>query len=83
MAERRDKNYVSFWFWMLALFLTALPCVGVVFVIIGAFLGDNQSRKNYFRALIAWFLIIAAIWTVMMLLGLWPLIQTKIETLVR
>jgi uncharacterized membrane protein YqjE len=79
MAKGRDKNYVSFWFWMLALFLTALPCVGVVFIIIWAIVGDNESRKNYFRAVIAWFLIMAGAWAAIMLLGLWPLMQKQIE----
>jgi hypothetical protein len=80
MSKGKDKNYVSFWFWMFALFVTALPCVGVVMVIVWAFVGENESRKNYYRAVIAWFLIFAVIWTVIMALGLWPAIQQQINT---
>jgi len=80
MANGKNKNHVSFWFWMLALFVTALPCVGFIMVIVWAFVGDNESRKNYFRAVIAWFLIVAAIWVVVMACGFWPEIQKQMPT---
>jgi hypothetical protein len=53
-----DKNYVSFWFWFFALLFSAVPCIGTVFSIIFAFAGGNESRKNYFRAVLAWQLLI-------------------------
>jgi hypothetical protein len=80
MAKGTDKNYVSFWFWMFALFVAALPCIGIVMVIIWAFVGNNESRKNYFRALIAWFLIAAALWIALMTLGFWPEIQKQVQS---
>ncbi len=80
MANGKNKNYVSFWFWLFALFIMALPCIGMVMIIVWAFVGDNESRKNYFRALIAWFLILTAIWAGIMLLGFWPEIQKQIQT---
>ena len=80
MANGKNKNHVSFWFWMLALFVTALPCIGFVMVVVWAFIGENESRKNYFRALIAWFLILAAMWMAAMALGFWPEIQKQIQT---
>ena len=79
MANGNNKNYVSFRFWMFALFVTALPCIGFVMVIIWAVVGENESRKNYFRALIAWSLILTAIWVVLMTLGFWPEIQKEIQ----
>jgi uncharacterized membrane protein YqjE len=79
MANGKNKNYVSFWFWMLALFVTALPCVGFIMVIVWAFVGDNESRKNYFRAVIAWFLIVAALSICVMGLGFWPVIQKQMQ----
>jgi hypothetical protein len=75
-----DKNYVSFWFWMFALFVVALPCVGVVMIIIWAFVGDNESRKNYFRALIAWFLILSCFWVFIAALGLLPVIANHVQS---
>ncbi len=80
MANGKSKNHVSFWFWMLALFVTALPCIGFVMVVVWAFVGENESRKNYFRALIACFLILAAIWMAAIALGFWPETQKQIQT---
>ena len=53
----------------------ALPCIGVVMIIIWAFTGENESRKNYFRALIISFLLMAAIWIALMMVGLSPVIM--------
>ena len=78
MPKGNDKNYISFWFWMFALFVAALPCIGLVMIIVWAFVGENESRKNYFRALIVWYLIgIAISFTVIVLLGLGPQIQQE------
>jgi hypothetical protein len=79
MASGKNKNYVSFWFWMFALFVSALPCIGFIMVIVWAFVGDNETRKNYFRAVLAWMLIVTAIWGTLMTLGFWPEIQKQIQ----
>ena len=79
MSNDRDRNYVSFWFWMFALFIAALPCVGIVMVFVWAFVGENESRKNYFRAVIAWALIAMAFWAGLMLLGFWPEVHRQIQ----
>jgi uncharacterized membrane protein YqjE len=79
MAKGKNKDYVSFWFWMFALFVMALPCVGFIMIIIWAFVGTNESRKNYFRALIAWFLIMMTIWIAIMCLGFSPLIAKQLQ----
>ena len=65
---------------MFALFVVALPCIGVIMIIVWAFIGENESRKNYFRALIAWFLILTLLWVVVMALGFWPEIQRHVQT---
>ena len=75
-----DKNYISFWFWLFALFVVALPCIGVVMIIIWALVGENESRKNYFRALIAWFLILTCFLIVIAALGLFPVILDQLQT---
>jgi hypothetical protein len=83
MAKGNDKNYISFWHWMLIILLTALPCVGLIVIIIGAFLGDNESRKNYCRALIAWFLVWALLfllfWVLVMVVGFFPDIHQLVQ----
>lgn len=74
-----DKNYTSFWFWMFALFVVALPCVGVIMVIVWAFVGENESRKNYFRALIVWFLILSCFGIFVAALGLLPVMVNQVQ----
>ena len=39
--------------------VTAIPVVGWVMIFVWAFTGDNQSRKNYYRAILAWILVFA------------------------
>lgn len=79
MASGNNKNYVSFWFWMFALLVMALPCIGVIMIIVWAFVGENESRKNYFKALLAWFVILTALWIVVAGLGFWPEIQKQVQ----
>ena len=80
MAKGRDKNYVSVAFWMCALFVTVLPCIGFIMVLVWAFVGDNEARKNYFRAVIAWHVVFAGILCAMFAIGLWPKIQEQLQT---
>lgn len=74
-----NKNHVSFWFWFIALFIMALPCIGVIMIIVWAFWGDNESRKNYFRALIAWFLVLTCLWLIILALGVGPEILRQVQ----
>jgi hypothetical protein len=74
-----NKHHVSFWFWFFALFIMALPCIGIIMIMVWALVGDNESRKNYFRALIAWFLILACLWLAIFALGFWPEILKQIQ----
>jgi hypothetical protein len=30
-------------------------CIGLIMIFVWALTGDNESRKNYYRALLAWF----------------------------
>ena len=58
MNNNRDNNYVSVGSWMWMMFVTALPVVGVVMIFVWAFTGDNESRKNYYKAVLAWALVV-------------------------
>jgi hypothetical protein len=74
-----ERNYVSFWFWFFALFIMAIPCVGPVMIIVWALAGENESRKNYFKAVLVWFAIWCILALIIMALGLWPQIQQQIQ----
>jgi len=54
MSDQTDKNYVSVGNWMWMMFVTAIPIIGQIMVLVWAFTGENDSRKNYFRAILAW-----------------------------
>jgi len=79
MSEEQDKNYVSVGFWMFAMFVMTLPCIGLIMIIVWAFVGDNESRKNYFRAILAWFALFAVLIGVLAMLGQMPQIQKQIQ----
>ena len=54
MNTVRDNNYISVGSWMFMMFVTAIPVIGLIMLLVWAFVGDNESRKNYYRAILAW-----------------------------
>ena len=79
MANGNDKNYVSVGFWMLALFVMVIPCVNLVMIFVWAFVGENESRKNYFRAVLIWYLIAIVVVVVLGVLGMLPVIYQQLQ----
>jgi hypothetical protein len=79
MANGKDKNYVSVWFWMLAMFVMAIPCIGWVMILVWAFWGDNESRRNYFKAILMWCLIWAVVFAALLCLGLLPIVWNNLQ----
>lgn len=57
MSNEKDSNYISVGSWMGMQAITAIPVLNLVMVFVWAFSGDNQSRKNYYRAILCWFLL--------------------------
>ena len=83
MAKEKDRNYISVLRWMLIMLLTTIPCIGIPFAIVGALLGDNETRKNYCRALLVWGVLALLAWIVIVALGLAPQIFARIRSLAR
>ncbi len=79
MHNESDKNYVSVGFWMLALLVLAIPCVGWIMVLVWAFTGENESRKNYFKALLIWFLVIFGLVAALAMMGSLPAVLKQIQ----
>jgi hypothetical protein len=80
MKDDRDSNYISIGSWMWMMFVTAIPIVGFIMMIVWCFTGENQSRKNYFRAIWAWFFVCIALMVVLVLIGQAPAILKQIQS---
>lgn len=65
MNDQSDRNFVSIGTWMWMMFVTAIPIIGQIMVIVWAFTGDNESRKNYFRAILAWLVAFVSLFIVL------------------
>jgi hypothetical protein len=78
-----DRNYVSVGGWMLMMLVTAIPVVGKIMIIVWAFAGDNESRKNYFRAILAFFLLFIGLFVLLAVLGNGAAILKQLESLTR
>ena len=64
--------------WMM--FVTAIPIVGFIMMIVWCFTGENESRKNYFRAIWAWIFVFIGLIVVLMLVGQSPAILKQIQS---
>jgi hypothetical protein len=76
-----DRNYVSVGGWMLMMLVTAIPVVGQIMIIVWAFAGDNESRKNYFRAILVFFVLFIGLFVLLAMLGSAPAILKQLEAL--
>jgi hypothetical protein len=81
MNNDRDNNYISTGSWMWMMFVTAIPFVGFIMMIVWCFTGENESRKNYFRAIWAWILVFFALIVALALLGHGPAFLKHIQSL--
>ena len=79
MQNDSDRNYVSVGFWMLAILVMAIPCVGWIMMFVWAFSGDNESRKNYFKAMLIWMLLIIGLVVALSMVGTLPEILRRVQ----
>jgi len=64
---------------MFILFVGAIPIIGWIMLIIWAVMGDNQTRKNYFRAILLWVVLLVGLVIALGSMGRLPEIQKKIQ----
>ena len=43
------------------MFVCFIPVINLIMVLVWAFAGENESRKNYFRAILSWSLIMVVL----------------------
>lgn len=70
---------MSVWFWLFAILVTALPCVGLVVAILFAWLSGNASKRNYFWAVIVLWVLVFAVHAVLIAIGATPMVVEVIE----
>jgi hypothetical protein len=58
--EQSSDESISIWQWIWLLVLVSLPFVGLVALVYYAFIGENQSRKNYCRAVMIMLILLTA-----------------------
>ena len=83
MYNDGDRNYVSIGAWMGMMLVTAIPVVGQIMVIVWAFAGENESRKNYFRAILVFFVLFIGLFVLLAMLGNGAAILKQLESLTR
>ncbi len=80
--DNEPDCYVSIGHWMwtqfLVLFLVAIPILGWIGLVILAFVGKNATRKNYFRAILLKFLLIALVFGTISV-SKWPQIKKYLD----
>lgn len=64
---------------MFILFVGAIPVIGWIMLIIWALMGDNQTRKNYFRAILVWIVLLVCVVIALQSNGRLPQIERKIQ----
>ena len=80
MNNDSDRNYISVGSWMWIMFITALPIIGFIMMIVWCFTGENESRKNYFRAIWAWVFVFIVLIFALALLGSAPAILKQFQS---
>ncbi len=78
MSNTRETNVVSVWFWLFTFVVMAIPLVNLVMMFVWAFAGENQTRKNYFRALIIIFVLAIALTIALAMIGALPAVLDQL-----
>ncbi len=72
MTRKPPDKEVSVLYWMLAMFVTSLPVINLIVVPIMAFKSSTPTKRNYYRAIIAWCVLFFLINLVIVLTISWP-----------
>jgi uncharacterized membrane protein YadS len=64
---------------MFILLIGAIPIFGWIMLSIWAMTGENETRKNFSRAIIAWFVVFVVVGIALQSMGRLPEIQKKLQ----
>jgi len=82
MAKGSSAKSNSVAFWMFTTFITALPCIGLIVILVWAYSDRNDERRNYCRAILGWYLVFAFVWLGMLALGTAPATAAWIQGII-
>ena len=82
MPKNTTNSDVSTGYWMLAHFVTFMPIINLIFVPILAFTAGNATKRNYYRAVLAWFAIIVLIHVLFLIFGVGTLFYEEAKKLI-
>jgi len=57
---------------MLTIFMIAIPCIGFIYTIFGAIYAKNESRRNFYRAHLAWLAVVLVLYIPLVAIGTAP-----------
>ena len=72
MPKKAEKSADSVWRWMFTILMIAIPCFGFLYTFIGAFYSTNESRRNFYRAHLAWLAIVVGLYASLFVVGAVP-----------
>ena len=57
---------------MFTILMIGMPCIGFLYTFFGAFNTSNESRRNYYRAHLAWLCFAACLYASLFAVGMAP-----------
>ena len=54
---------------MFTILMVGIPCIGFIYMIVGAFWSQNESRRNFYRAHLAYLAIIVSVYATLFVVG--------------
>ena len=72
MPKKLEKSPVTFGSWFLTIFMIAIPCIGFFYIVFGAIMSMNESRRNFYRAHLAWIPVLVLFYLSLFAAGLAP-----------
>jgi uncharacterized membrane-anchored protein YitT (DUF2179 family) len=68
----KDTSVISVAYWMFAIFIALFPLLNLIAVPVLACAGSNQTKKNFFRAILGWLTVIILLNVALIIFGFGP-----------
>ncbi len=82
-GAQTDTDEISVWFWFFMILVLWIPLVNIMVILVGSFLGSNQTRRNFFRAHLIWMLLFVVVGVIAFVLGIAPALWEAFQDWIR